>query len=133
VTADYSGNGNFQPSSGSLSQLVRVGVKVLLPTAGARFPARSIVPIAFQLTDAKGKPISDLSALQLLAAGRVTVSASGAQSLAASRPLYDPIFTHAALYLWRTAQRPAGAVTISISVTYPQAPTQVVTIPFVLT
>ena len=47
--------------------------------------------------------------------------------------MYDPIFTHAALYAWKTAKRPTGAVTISISVTYPQAPTQVVTIPIVLT
>ena len=56
VTAAYSGNGSYQPSSGALTQLVRVGIKVLLPTAGARFPGRSIIPIAFQLTDANGKP-----------------------------------------------------------------------------
>ena len=61
MTAAYSGNGSYQPSSGALTQLVRVGIKVLLPTAGARFPGRSIIPIAFQLTDAKGKPISDVS------------------------------------------------------------------------
>jgi predicted extracellular nuclease len=133
VTADYSGSESYLPSSGSFTQLVRVGITVLLPTAGARFPARSIVPIAFQLTDATGKPISDIGALQLFAAQRVTVSASGVQSLAASRPLYDPILTHAALFLWRTAPRPTGAVTISISVTYPNAPTQVVMIPIVLT
>ena len=63
----------------------------------------------------------------------MTVSASGAQSLAPSRPVYDPFFTNAAFYAWKTAQRPTGAVTISISITYPQAPTQVVTIPIVLT
>jgi hypothetical protein len=133
VTADYSGTGSYTPSSGALTQLVRVGIKVLLPTAGSSFPARSIVPIAFQLTDANGKPIPDITALQLVSARRVTVSASGAQSLAASRPLYDPILTKAALFAWKTAPRPTGAVTISISVTYPQAPTQVVTIPIVLT
>ncbi len=133
VTADYSGTGDHRPSSGALTQLVRVDIKVLFPTAGARFPGRFIIPIAFQLTDAKGHPISDGSALQLFAARRVTIAASGAQSLAASRPVYDPIFTHTALFAWKTAQRPTGPVTISISVTYPGAPTQVVTIPIVLT
>ena len=132
VTADYSGSESNLPSSGALTQLVQVGVKVLLPTAGARIPGR-IVPIAFQLTGANGKPIPDSSAQQLFAERRVTVSASGAQSLAPSRPVYDPFFTNAALYAWKTAQRPNGAVTISISITYPQAPTQVVTIPIVLT
>ena len=133
ITADYSGNDSYQPSGGSLTQLVRVAIKVLSPTAGARFPGRSIIPIAFQLTDAQGEPIPDSTALQLFGAKRVTVSASGAQSLAASSPLYDPLLTHVALYPWKTAQRPTGAVTISVSVTYPQAPTQVVTIPIVLT
>jgi hypothetical protein len=133
VTADYSGNGSYQPSSGSLTQLVRVGIKVLSPTAGARFRTPSIIPIAFQLTDVNGQPIADSLALQLISSNRVTVSASGAQSLAASRPVYDAFFTHAALYPWKTANRPTGAVTISISVTYPLAPTQVVTIPIVLT
>jgi hypothetical protein len=133
VTAAYSGTESHLPSTGSVTQLVRVGIKVILPTPGARYPGRSIVPIAFQLTDAKGKPISDLTALQLLAANRVTVSASGAQSLAASRPIYDPFLTHAALSAWKTNQRPTGAATISIAVTYPQAPTQVVTIPIVIT
>lgn len=103
VTAAYSGSGSYHPSSGSLTQLVRVGIKVLSPTVGARFRAPSLIPIAFQLTDANGKPIADITALQLIAANRVTVSASGAQSLAASRPVYDPFFTHAALYPWRTA------------------------------
>jgi len=133
VTADYSGSASYLPSNGALTQLVRVGIKVLYPTAGARFPGKTIIPIAFQLTDANGKPIPDSTALQLFAAQRVTVSASGAQTLAASRPVYDPYFTHAALFAWRTDKRPTGAVTISISVTYPGAPTQVVTIPIVLT
>ena len=133
VTATYSGNGSYQTSTGSLTQLVRVGIKVLSPTAGSRFRTPSIIPIAFQLTDVNGKPIADSLALQLIASNRVTVSASGAQSLAPTRPLYDPFFNHAALYPWKTANRPSGAVTISISVTYPLATTQVVTIPIVLT
>ena len=132
VTADYSGSDSHLPSSGSLTQLVRVGINVLRPTAGAKFPGRTTVPIAFQLTDANGNPIPDSSAQQLFAANRVTISASGAQALAPTRPVYDPI-TDAALYSWKPAPRPNGAVTISISVTYPQAPTQVVTIPIVLT
>ena len=123
VTAAYSGSDSYEPSSGALTQLVRVGIKALLPTAGARFPGRSIIPIVFQLTDAKGKPISDLTALQLVATDRVMISASGAQSLAASRPLYEPFLTNAFVFAWKTAPRPTGAVTISISITYPQAPT----------
>ena len=109
MSADYSGSESSLPSSGSLTQLVRVGVKVLLPTASARIPGR-IVPIAFQLTDVNGRPIPDSDAQELIAAHRVTVSASGAQSLAPSRPVYDPFFTNAAFYAWKTAPRPNGAV-----------------------
>jgi hypothetical protein len=113
--------------------VVGVGVKVILPTTGARFPGRSIIPIAFQLTDANGRPIADSTALQLLTESRVTISAGGAQTLAPSGPVYEPFITHAALFAWKTAKRPTGAVTISISITSPQAPTQVVTVPIVLT
>ena len=132
VSAEYSGSASYLPSSGSLTQLVRVGIRVLSPTAGARFPGRVTIPIAFQLTDVNGNPIPDSSASQLIAANRVTVSVSGAQSLAPTVPVYDPN-TDAASYRWKPASRPNGAVTISISVTYPQASTQVVTIPIVLT
>ena len=132
VSAEYTGSASYLPSSGSLTQLVRVGIRVLSPTAGARFPGRVTIPIAFQLTDVNGNPIPDSSASQLIAANRVTISVSGAQSLAPTVPLYDPN-TDAASYRWKPASRPNGAVTISISVTYPQASTQVVTIPIVLT
>jgi predicted extracellular nuclease len=131
VTADYSGNPSYLTSSGSLTQLVRVGIKVLSPTAGAVFPGRTTIPIAFQLTDVTGAPIPDATALLLIAQQRVTVSASGAQSLAASRPDYD-VRTHAARFLWKPAVKPNGAVTIAISITYPNAATQVVTVPIVL-
>ena len=62
----------------------------------------------------------------------MTISVSGTQSLAPTRPAYDPN-TDTASYRWKPAAHPNGAVTISISVTYPQAPTQVVTISIVLT
>jgi hypothetical protein len=95
------------------------------------FPGRTSILISFQLTDVTGTPIPDATTLELIAAQRVTVSASGAQSLAATRPDYDAR-KHAAQFSWKPAARPNGAVTISISIASPNAPTQVVTIPIVL-
>jgi hypothetical protein len=95
------------------------------------FPGRTTIPIAFQLTDVTGTPIADATAQQLIAAQRVTVSASGVQPLAASPPDYDAR-THTASFSWKPAARPNGAVTITISIISPNAPTQVVTIPIVL-
>lgn len=131
VTAAYSGNASYLPSSGSLSQVVWLAVRVVSPTAGSRIPAGSIVPIAFQLTDANGKPISHLAAILLLASGRVKVSASGAQSFPSTITAYDP--TTSRFFLpWPTSRRNKGPVTISITVTYPGAPTQLVPIPITL-
>jgi hypothetical protein len=132
VTAAYSGTASYLPSSGSLSQVVRLAVRVVSPSAGARIPSGSVVPIAFQLTDASGNPIPHLAALLLLASGRVKVSASGAQTLPSTITAYDP-FTSRFFYLWPTSRRNKGPVTITITITYPGAPTQQVQIPITLT
>jgi predicted extracellular nuclease len=132
VAASYSGDGSFVASSGSLTQLVQFGVKVLSPAAGAKIPAGSVVPVTFQLTDAAGHPIPHLTALLMVACGRVNVSASGAQSLPSIPALYDPI-TSKFLVLWPTAKRTTGPVTITISISYDGAPTQQVTVPITLT
>ncbi len=132
VTAAYSGTASFLPSSGSLSQVVRLAVRVVSPSAGARIPSGSLVPIAFQLTDANGNPIPHLAALLLLASGRVKVSASGAQTLPSTITAYDP-FSSRFFYLWPTSRRNKGPVTITITITYPGAPTQQVPISITLT
>jgi predicted extracellular nuclease len=131
VTASFSGTASYQPSTGSLSQLVRYGVRVLSPTPGSSAKAGSVVPVRFQLVDAAGHPIPDLTALVLLVNGRVTVSAGGAQSLPQTIPLYNPL-DHTFFLLWKTANRQPGAVTVSITVSYPKAPTQVTTVPITL-
>jgi predicted extracellular nuclease len=128
VSAAYSGSGSYLASSGSLTQIVYLGVRVLSPTAGNSYRAGSIVPVNFQLTDAAGTPIPHLAALFLLVSGRVTVSATGAQSLPAITPLYDP-FTSSFLLPWPTAKRRTGAVTVTIGITYPDAPQQRVDVP----
>lgn len=132
VTASFSGTDSYLPSNASLSQTVWLGVRVLSPTAGSSVKAGSLVPITFQLTDAAGRPIPHLAAILLLVNGRVTVSASGAQSLPALTPVYNP-FDSSFLLPWLTAKRRTGAVTISITITYPGAPTQVVAVPITLT
>ncbi|PWW59542.1 ExeM/NucH family extracellular endonuclease [Actinokineospora spheciospongiae] len=125
VTAAYSGS---TPSTGALTQSVQVGVKVLAP--GATAQAGAVVPIRFQLTDASGRPLP-LTSILLLLSGRVTVSASGAQSLAAAQPVYD-LSTNTFVLPWKTAKKPAGPVTVSIKVTFPGVPDQVVPVPVVL-
>jgi hypothetical protein len=104
---------------------------VVSPAAGARVRAGSVVPIAFQLTDANGTPIPHLASVLLLVNGRVTVQASGAQSLPSLRPVYDP-FSSSFVLPWPTFPRRTGPVTITITITYPNAPTQQVTIPITL-
>jgi predicted extracellular nuclease len=125
VTASYSGSAALQASQATASQVVRYAVKIVSPSAGARIPAGSIVPIVFQLTDVNGTPIPRVEAA-LVGLTRVKVSATGAQTLAPSTPIYEAISqTH--LYLWLTGRRPTGAVTLTIQITYPDAPTQQVT------
>jgi hypothetical protein len=132
VTAAYTGNDSYLPSGGSLTQVVWLGVRVISPASGARIPGGSIVPITFQLTDAGGHPIPHLAALFLLASGRVTVSATGAQSLPASTPIYDPINSRF-VFPWLTARRHPGSVSVNVTITYPNAPTQVVSVPVTIT
>ncbi|MER7251718.1 ExeM/NucH family extracellular endonuclease [Kribbella sp. NPDC000426] len=132
VTASFSGTDSYLASSGSLSQLVQYGVRVLSPTSGGSVKAGTIVPIRFQLVDAAGRPIPLLTALQLLVSGRITVSAAGAQSFPRTVPVYNPLDS-TFLLPWKTAKRNLGTVTISITITYPGAPNQVVTIPIKLT
>jgi predicted extracellular nuclease len=132
VTASFSGTDSYLPSAGSLTQVVWLGVRVISPAAGSSAKAGSVVPISFQLTDAAGHPIPHLAAILLLASGRVTVSASGAQSLPALIPAYNPI--DSTFFLpWPTAKRRTGPVTITIAITYPNAPTQQIAIPITLT
>ncbi|MET0133036.1 MAG: ExeM/NucH family extracellular endonuclease, partial [Kibdelosporangium sp.] len=131
VTANYAGTGVFLASSGSLNQVVQFGVKIVAPTPNSKVPAGSVLPVAFQLTDAAGRPIPHLTALLLLACGRVDVSASGAQSLPALTPLYDPLSSRFFL-LWPTARKKTGPVTIAITVDYDGGLTQRVELPITL-
>jgi predicted extracellular nuclease len=131
VTATYSGTESYLGSSASLLQVVWLDVRVVSPAAGSRIHGGSVVPVAFQLTDSAGRPISHLAAVLLLACGRVSVSATGAQTLPALPPLYDP-FTSRFLLPVPTARHRTGPVTITITVTYPGAPTQQVAVPITL-
>jgi len=81
-------------------------------------------------------PIPLAESILLTLSGRLTVSATGAQSLPPIPVLYDP-FSRTFATAWFTLPRllggRTGAVTISISVAYPDAPTQSVSIPITLT
>ncbi|WP_253841975.1 ExeM/NucH family extracellular endonuclease [Actinokineospora globicatena] len=121
VRADYSGTASYGASSGTVTHLVQIGVKILSPGATAR--AGDVVPIRFQLVDANGTPIPPLASALLMLSGRITVSADGVQQLRSTPPLYDP-FSDSFVVLWKTAKRPTGTTTITVSITYPDAPTQ---------
>ncbi|HEU5469157.1 MAG TPA: ExeM/NucH family extracellular endonuclease [Actinophytocola sp.] len=123
VTATYSGDPSYLTSTASFTQVIWLAVQLLTPTAGAQIPAGTVVPITFRLTDASGTPIPHLAALALLLSGRVTLSATGAQPLPTAFPLYDPL-THRYVFLWPTAKRRTGPATITVTITYPGAPTQ---------
>ncbi|WP_027346658.1 ExeM/NucH family extracellular endonuclease [Hamadaea tsunoensis] len=131
VTATYSGESAFAGSSATTTQIIRYAIKMITPVAGAKFAAGLPVPVAFQLTDAAGKPIPLLDAAALLLTGRVKVSAAGAQTLGSTTPLYEPV-SKTFILAWLTSRRPAGAATVSVTVTYPGAPNQVVTVPITL-
>ncbi|GHJ49090.1 hypothetical protein Cs7R123_64320 [Catellatospora sp. TT07R-123] len=132
VTAAYLGDGSYLASTGTATQVVRSGVRVVTPAAGGSVRAGSVVPIVFQLTDASGAPIPLLESVCLLLSGRVKVSVAGAQSLGATTPVFEPITRNFAV-LWPTAKRPTGPVTITVTVTYPDAPAQQVTTTITLT
>ncbi|GAA2977402.1 hypothetical protein LV75_003909 [Actinokineospora diospyrosa] len=121
VRADYSGSASFAASAATSTHQVQLGVKFLAPTGPVR--AGDLVPVRFQLTDANGTPIPQLASALLLLSGRVSVSIDGVQQLRATTPLYDP-FSDSFVLLWKTAKRPTGQSTITVSITYPDAPTQ---------
>ncbi|MDI1462810.1 ExeM/NucH family extracellular endonuclease [Catellatospora sp. KI3] len=123
VSAAYLGDASYLASSGTATQVVRYAIRVVAPTAGGSVRGGSVVPVAFQLTDASGAPIPLLESACLLLSGRVKVSVSGAQSLAATTPVFEPI-TRTFGILWPTAKRPTGTATITVTVTYPDAPAQ---------
>lgn len=125
VTATYSGSPALLGSSATTTQVVYYGLTITAPKAGATARAGSIVPVAFKLTDAAGTPIPWAEGL-LVGLTRVRVSVSGAQTLAPTFALYDPI-SKSYLLPWPTTKRPTGTVTIAVDVTYPNAPTQRVT------
>jgi predicted extracellular nuclease len=132
VTAAYSGSASFTGSSGTAVHSVKLGVKVLSPVAGSTVAGGSTVPIAFQLTDAGGEPIPKLVSALLLASGHVKVSAAGAQSFGSTPPVFD-VNGNRFVLPWKTVKKRPGAATISITISFPNAPTQVTTIPITIT
>ncbi|GLZ39725.1 hypothetical protein Acsp05_33490 [Actinokineospora sp. NBRC 105648] len=131
VQAAYSGDTSSAPSTGTATHLVRLGVRVLSPVDGSRAAAGSLVTIRFQLVDANGTPLPKLASALLFLSGRVTVSAEGAQTLGSVTPLYDPT-SDSFVFPWKTAKKPTGQVTVSVSITYPDAPVQKVPVKLTL-
>ncbi|GAB3895561.1 hypothetical protein GCM10029964_075640 [Kibdelosporangium lantanae] len=68
-----------------------------------------------------------LTAVLLLASGRVKVSATGSVSLPQLYPLYDPFAGNFFLPI-PTLPRHTGPATLKVTVTYPGAPTQEVSV-----
>jgi len=131
VTAVYSGSPSYKASTGTLNQIINVGIKFLSPAANSSYSAGANIPVKFQLVSANGQPIPALASAILLASGRLTVAGSGAQSFPATAPSFDSN-TNTFSLVWKTAKRPVGQLTATVSVTYPNAPTQSVPVTFTL-
>ncbi|MDP9219421.1 MAG: Ig-like domain repeat protein [Actinomycetota bacterium] len=134
ITATYSGDTNFVSSDAALTQAVQYVIRISAPTPGARFNTGSTVPVKFTVTDVNGVKVDDATAAALIAAPcRLTVSATGVQTLASKCPTYDSsidVFQ----YNWKTTKNGTGAVTVKVSLSYPGvAAVQVVSVPITLT
>ncbi|WP_424188191.1 ExeM/NucH family extracellular endonuclease [Actinokineospora sp. G85] len=125
VTAAYTGP---TPSSATLTQVVQYGIKVLTP---AQATAGDVVPVRFQLVDAAGRPVPLITSVLVALSGRLKVSASGAQSFADRSPLFD-LLTNSNVVLWKTAKKPTGQTSVTVRISYPGLPDQVVTTPLTL-
>ncbi len=123
IRADYAGSVSFAASTGTTTHTVQLGIKFLSPVDGSKLKAGDLATIRFQLVDANGTPIPALASALLLLTGRVSLSVDGTQTLRPTTPLYDP-FSDSFIYLWKTAKRPTGAVTVTVSITYPDTATQ---------
>ena len=124
VTATYSGDIDDAGSTATITEYVEYAVRVLLPTGPAR--AGDPLVLAFQLTDANGHAITDAQAKAL--GCRVTVAGSGAQSLPGRCATYVGGLRLFGT-IWLTSKAQKGPETVVITITYPGAPAQLVTVP----
>lgn len=90
----------------------------LAPAANARFRVGQTIPVKVALADVDGVRIPDAEAAALAADGRLTVSATGAQTLAESAMRYDAAKDQF-VFTWRLARRGAGDATLTAVVHYP--------------
>jgi hypothetical protein len=88
------------------------------PVPGSKWLAGQTVPIKVALGDSDGARISDADAAILSAACRVTFSASGVQNRSPQCLRYDPL-TQQFIYNWKLGKQPLGAVTITVTISYP--------------
>ncbi|WP_018681814.1 ExeM/NucH family extracellular endonuclease [Actinokineospora enzanensis] len=123
VRAVYSGSSFFVGSTGSVGQYVQFGIRILSPADNSKARAGDIIPVRFRLVDANGNPIPPLASALVFLTGRVTVSVTGVQTLASTPALYDP-FGDSFVVLWKSAKKPTGQVTVTVSVNYPDGPVQ---------
>lgn len=88
------------------------------PVPGSMWRAGQTVPIKIALGDAGGTRISDADALALAASCSVTFSVEGVQSKRPQCMKYDSV-NDQFVYPWKLGKRPLGAVTIVVTVSYP--------------
>jgi 5'-nucleotidase len=132
VVATYSGDAGTSGSTGSLVQAVQYRVIVFAPAANSTVKPNSSVPISFQLTNASGSAISDALANALTVSPcRVSVDVIGAQTLSPLCPNYNQS-NDRFVADWRTGKA-TGSATMRVFITYPGAPTQIVTVPVRIT
>jgi len=119
VAAVYSGDDDFAGSRTTSTQEVRFAVSVTRPAEGSTAQAGSTVQVRVALRDAAGRTVPDAVARQWVDACRVRLAVTGAQTLApVCAEEYDASDDRVGLS-WKSARSPAGAVTLTVLVTYP--------------
>jgi len=119
VGAVYSGDDDFAGSRTTSTQEVRFAVSVTRPAEGSTAQAGSTVQVRVALRDAAGRTVPDAVARQWVDACRVRLAVTGAQTLApVCAEEYDASDDRVGLS-WKSARSPAGAVTLTVLVTYP--------------
>ena len=112
--ADRAGNS----TSASVTYVVEYRILGFFePAPGSKWLAGQTVPIKVALAGANETRIPDAAAAALASSCRVTFTASGAQTKSAQCLRYDSA-TDQFVYNWKLG-KPLGAVTISVSVSYP--------------
>ena len=119
VGATYSGDEGYAASTASFTQEVRFAAVVTRPGEGDRVRAGSTVQVRVALRDAAGRALPRALAAQWVRECRVRLAVSGAQTAAPVCAKEYDASDRVVEASWKSAKAPAGAVTLTVLVSYP--------------